>query len=219
MRVRQPGLVVTTLVGVAVLVALGEWQRQRLAWKTAKLAEIEASAESPPLTSVAAILQARAEGAPLDFRWVSLAAEPIPDAPIYRVFRADDGIAWELFTPVRSGGQTLFASFQTIPDGQIPTVAVPEQLVGYLRVYDTPQSGRYSVAENRYYAFDPDALWSKATGALPRLYIDTVPGATAAAALPPRRPELPNNHFQYMLTWWSFALILLVVSAILYRRP
>ena len=218
MTSRQRTLVLITAIGVAILVALGWWQKERLAWKTAKIAEIEASANSAPLTTAADILSARAAGEPLDFRRAALEVAPVPDAPVFRVFRAGEGIRWELFTAVDAGGDTLFASFQTVREAAPAIVEVPPRIVGYIRSYDELPSGRYTVEDNRYYGFNPDGVWSARIAAVPDLYIDVEMGATEAGGLPPRMPELPNNHFQYMLTWWSFAVILVVFATLLYRR-
>ena len=51
-----------------------------------------------------------------------------------------------------------------------------------------------------------------------RFYIDTVPGASDADLLPLKRPDIRNNHLDYMLTWYSFAVILLIIYFILHRR-
>jgi cytochrome oxidase assembly protein ShyY1 len=49
-------------------------------------------------------------------------------------------------------------------------------------------------------------------------FIDQVIGVKNAADLPVRIPELANNHLDYMLTWYSFVIILLVIYLILHKR-
>ena len=218
---KKPGLLVATLVGVAILLWLGFWQKDRLEWKTAKLAEIEAAATSDPVTSARDLLARVERGEPADFIRVSLPHDGVAGDAAFRVFRAGNGISWEVFRPVRIGERVLFVAGETVADGDaVGTLDLPNPVVGYARVYadDELAGGTYSKAENRYYGFNPDGVWSAATGAEPSLYIDAELAATDAQSLPARRPDLPNNHFQYMLTWWSFAVILLIFSVLLYRR-
>ena len=51
-----------------------------------------------------------------------------------------------------------------------------------------------------------------------RYYIDVVPGVTQAAELPLKRPNIRNNHLDYMLTWYGLALALLVIYLILHAQ-
>ena len=218
---KKPGLLVATLVGVAILLWLGFWQKSRLEWKTAKLAEIEAAATAAPVASARDLLARVERGEATDFIRVSLPHDGVAGDAAFRVFRAGNGINWEVFRPVRFGERVLFVAGETIADGEAASpVVLPDPVIGYARAYsgDELAGGTYSVAENRYYGFNPDRVWSTITGAEPMLYIDAELAATDARSLPARRPDLPNNHFQYMLTWWSFAAILLIFSALLYRR-
>jgi len=219
---RKPGLLIATLIGVAILLWLGFWQKDRLEWKTAKIAEIEAASVADPIFSMRDLLGRKERGEPVDFIRVELSHNGIATEDAYLVFRAGDGISWEVFRPVSFGDQVVFVSAEVIADGDaIPHAVLPNPVIGYARVYQPGniEGGTYSIADNRYYGFNPDGVWSGATGARPLVYIDAELAATSAATLNPRKPDLPNNHFQYMLTWWSFAIILVIFSLILYRRP
>ena len=220
---RKPGLVIATAIGVAILFALGWWQKERLEWKRGIIAETEAASTAPPFTSLREVQRALDAGEPVDFRRVALPAEAIADAPVFRVYRPSSGaIRWELFTPVRSGTGTVFAGLGTVADGEVPDgVDVPERLLGHIRLNRGRLRGELSPnpEANRYYSFDPDGLWSEAVPeADTRVWLDADSGYTDADSIPVRVPELSNRHFEYMLTWWSFALVLLVISATLYRR-
>ena len=221
MRVRQPGLLVATLVGVAILLSLGWWQKQRLEWKRGVIAEVEAAATADPFTSLAEVEAALAAGKPVDFRRIAVPVSPVEGAPLFRVFRAGGGINWEVFTPVRSGDHTVFAGLGLVPDGAPVEADVPGRLLGHVRLDRGPVRGELASNPdaNRYYSVNPDGLWSAAApGTETRYWIDADPALTDPRTIPVRRPDLPNRHFEYMLTWWSFALILVVISTILYRR-
>jgi len=49
-------------------------------------------------------------------------------------------------------------------------------------------------------------------------YIKLVDNVEDARELAVKKPDLPNNHLSYMLTWYSFALILLVIYFLLHRK-
>ena len=218
---RQPGLVVATLIGVAILLGLGWWQKERLDWKRGVIAEVEAAATADPFISLAQVEAALAAGEPVDFRRIAVPASAVSDAPTFRVFRAGGGINWELFTPIAAPGGVVFAGLNVIPDGAPVEPAVPDQLLGHVRLNRGSVRGELAPnpEANRYYSVDPDGLWSAAVPAAEtRYWIDADSALTDPRTIPVRRPELPNRHFEYMLTWWSFALILIVISTILYRR-
>ena len=216
---RKASLVILTAIGVAILFALGWWQKERLEWKTAYLADVEAAVTAEPIRSLDQIARLQAAGAPLDYRRVRLPVEPIEGAPVFRVFRGR-GLKWEVFTPVRTEGRDVFAGLDEIEDTAPVTADVPDVLTGYIRAYtpDDLRGGNFSVEGNRYYKFNQDFLWRGEGEPFSTLYIDHDPTIPSGGPIPVRRPDIPNNHFQYMLTWWSFAVILIVISTILYRR-
>lgn len=43
-------------------------------------------------------------------------------------------------------------------------------------------------------------------------------GVSAATALPIRRPTIRNNHRDYMLTWFSFAGLLIIFYLLIHKR-
>ena len=51
-----------------------------------------------------------------------------------------------------------------------------------------------------------------------RFFIETVEGALSGDTLPPKQPEIANNHFDYMLTWFSLAFILFVFYILIHIR-
>jgi cytochrome oxidase assembly protein ShyY1 len=74
---------------------------------------------------------------------------------------------------------------------------------------------------NRYFKFNQTGDWGEVfPSADVRLshYIEIETGATDAARLPVRRPTIRNNHRDYMLTWFSFAGLLIIFYLLLHRR-
>ena len=216
---RKAWLLVLTAIGVAILFALGWWQKERLEWKRAYLAEVEQAVTADPVGSLAQIEWLQDSGVPLDYRRVSLRVEAIEGAPVYRVFRGR-GLVWEVFTPVRAEDVSVFAGLGEIADDAPVSADVPDVLRGYVRAYDADdlRGGTSSPDGNRYYRFNQDFQWRPESEPFATLYIDHDPSIPLGGPIPVKRPDIPNNHFQYMLTWWSFAIILIVISTILYRR-
>ncbi len=225
----MPVLTVVTAIALSMLVALGTWQYFRLQWKTKLLAEIEQVAEEPPFTSFAQIQTALENGEPIDFRRIGLTAEYVPmDAPFYVFSSGNLDVSWRVFLPVQQDNLRVFAALETVRDDQrSETPVMPtgvEALRGYVRLdRDLDGHTKSTPTKNRWFGFNPlkdTHNWSSAVdgGADTRFYIDTVPGDLPASDLPPKRPDIANNHFDYMLTWYGLAIVLLVIYLIMHKR-
>jgi len=223
-----PGLTIVTLIMLVILIWLGTWQYQRLQWKTGLLAEIESSVTAQPVTSFRQIQDALKDDTPLDFRRIDIQAEHVEfETPIRRFTAENKDVSWRLYTPVKQGGVIAFVGFEVIADKVDPIAKIPGpvRVLGYIRVVRQKNKLRVdSTPEaNRWFNFNPypdTHDWAKDVpgGADMRFYIDSVPEAVDAENLPIRRPEVRNNHFDYMLTWYGLALVLLIIYAVLHKR-
>ena len=211
---------------LSILVWLGTWQYQRLGWKTALLAEIDIAANAPPLTSLSDVVDALTDSEPLDFRRIELDAEYLPFEQPIRVYQPrETKYGWRLFVPIRQDSFKTFAGLNIIDDGadygsQSNDVA---KLAGYVRVARKGKSRTKSTPElNRWFGFNPMPEAYNWADRVPdidvRYYIDVEIGADDASQLPVKYPQVRNNHFEYMLTWYSLALILLVYYLLIHRR-
>lgn len=225
----MPGLTIVTVIALAILISLGTWQYQRLQWKTALLAEVEQVADALPFTSVRDVKDALESGQPIDFRRIELSAEVLPDKTPFFVFTSSNrDISWRVFRPFQADNTTLFAAQETVSDAErasvVDTAAQTDSLIGYVRLARKVRGAAKSTPEkNRWFGFNPVADTHDWADSLPndadvRFYVDTVPGALSADALPARRPDIRNNHFDYMLTWYGLAMVLLVIYLILHQR-
>ena len=239
MRVKfrpMPWLTAIVAIMLAILISLGVWQYKRLQWKTTLLAEVEASVTAPPLTSLDDLERAIAAGEPVDFRRIAFMSSPSAGEPIYAVYRTQQGgIYWDLYQ--RYGH--IYGLFDTVidsdkPDGAdvSPAHIVADVLVGYVREnhpmgrIEAWSKSKPSPAKNRWFKFNQGGAWETAevrmshyieiAGILPFNTSDK--GRSAADALPVRRPSIRNNHRDYMLTWFSFAFLLLVFYGLIHRR-
>lgn len=246
----MPWLTFIVAVMLAILIALGVWQYQRLAWKTALLAEVEASVTAPPLTSLDDLERAIAAGEPVDFRRISFQSAPSPDRPIYAVYKTQrGGIYWDLFREYGS----IFGRYDTVEDSQKPITDVlsPHRVlnrvnIGYVREdhsmgkVEAWSKSKPNRQTNRWFKFNQTGDWGADSPSYIRPlglgadhfvrtshYIEIEKsldvGATeelknTLSALPVRRPTIRNNHKDYMLTWFSFAFLLLIFYSLIHRR-
>ena len=232
----MPWLTVIVSVMFAILVSLGVWQYQRLQWKTALLAEVDASVTAPPLTSLDDLERAITAGEPVDFRRIAFISTPATGEPIYAVYHTQQGgIYWDLFQSYGS----IFGRYDTVlekdkPSGDTvsPAHVVADVLIGYIRE-DHPMGrvegwlkSKPNPERNRWFKFNQTGDWGNSNmrtshyieiaGKLPFNTQDG--GALAAAELSVRRPSIRNNHRDYMLTWFSFAGLLLIFYGLIHRR-
>ena len=233
------GLTLMTLIALAILLTLGTWQYNRLKWKTQLLADVEIASQSAPFTSYGAINRTKDAGAPIDFRRVSLSGSYISSADTssieFHVFKTHaKSIAWRVFRPLRTEGGAVFVAAENITDSEkaAPRSLTREPLYvsGYVRAYQKPSrfAAKSTPELNRWFSFNasPDSAdWGQARALEGQdvqtdYYIDavTISQTPIEASLPIKKPDLPNNHFDYMLTWYSFALILFVIYLILHLR-
>ncbi len=231
----RPVLSIVSLISLAILISLGVWQVQRLAWKEDLIARIEARTAAEPLS----IFEAHE-------RWA--AGEDMEYTPVYaeiqydheneaHVFGTWDGdIGWYIFTPARmssADGKVLYINRGFVPEAQkLPTERVEGQIaaaaeirvVGLLR---TPQEApviagaiapENNISGNEWHVRNPEIFAASTKYAdlsvLP-VWIDSS-GAENSASWPlggTTRVEFNNRHLEYALTWFGLAATLLVVFA------
>jgi surfeit locus 1 family protein len=219
-----PGLwaTVLTLLGVAVLLGLGTWQLERLAWKRDLIALREAQ-----LAALPAPLPAGAEDwRSWDFRRAVVEGAFRHDLEqLFGVAALDGQVGHHVLTPlVRPDGVAVLVERGWVPAARAHPAARraqhtagPVQITGIARFRGDDRPGWFT-PHNRpdqglWYWYDLPAL----EGALGLELLPVVIEADAApdpGGLPiggRTLAELPNNHLQYALTWYGLAAGLLVV--------
>ena len=231
----MPWLTVLTLICLGILISLGTWQYQRLGWKTNLIAEIDAAAEAAPITSLKLANELLENNEPLDFRRVSLSGEFVQPSlnnaePFHLIMPDGKSLNWRLIQPYVTEQGVVFVATHEFTNAQKANPPAAEigsrSISGYARLIR--KSSKFAPISdpvtNHWYVFnaDPEAVdWAHALQdqIIPTAYyIDWVDTNISASELPVRKPELRNHHLDYMLTWYSFALILLIIYIILHRR-
>ena len=220
-------LTLITAPALALLIGLGVWQVQRLAWKEGLIAQSEAAAEAAPAT-LADVLTAPDP----EFRRALVVCPGLATAPFVELQSIHDGEPGSrLISLCRAPGfaMPLLIDRGFVPDGvsarpRVAESTLPLSLLVELR--RTPGAGNAMTpppADNRFYARDSAAM-GKALGASAvsefTLFALASPnpeiGALTASAPP---AAFSNNHLGYAMTWFGLAIALVgFYVAMLWRR-
>lgn len=204
------------LIGAALLISLGVWQMQRLAWKDGVLAGIEARIGSDP---------------------VSVPMTPDPKADRYLpvevtgrlgeqevhvlVSRKQIGAGYRIITALDTGRRRLLLDRGFVRDEykDAPRVLHDVTVVGNLHWPDdrnsaTPQN---DVTGNTWFARDIPDLAAE-LGTEPILIIAHSDTGDGIEPMPVGTEGIPNDHLQYAITWFSLAAVWLGMTAFLLWR-
>ncbi|KUF08774.1 SURF1 family protein [Pseudoponticoccus marisrubri] len=207
------------LAGAAILVWLGTWQVQRLAWKRGILNEIETTIAGParPLPD-----QPDAEAQ----RYRPVALQGRFDDQTLRVLVSvkRQGAGWRLISPFTTeDGRRILLDRGFLPVAE--DIAAPPQgaveIAGNLHWPDDRNSStpENAPATNTWYARDIDQM-SQRLQTEPLLVIarSVTPPEPDVRPLPVDTSGIPNDHLQYAITWFSLAAVWLLMTGVWIRR-
>ena len=212
MQFRRPSplTIVFGLLCLCLMIGLGFWQLDRREWKNALLAETADRMHEMPAPMPAA------PPPEWEFRPVTVEGTVVGGQWFRFPGRSHDGeVGDALMLLVRDDhGQLVAVEHGWVPFGA-PLPQLPQALAteGVLRA--PPKPGWFTPendpAENAWYVADPAAM-AKAAG---------LPAAEAASLyLKPAdwRPNLPNDHLQYAITWFSLAGVFAIIFVLFHRK-
>jgi surfeit locus 1 family protein len=221
------------LLALAVLLALGTWQLERKAWKEALIATLADRLAAPPIALPAPSEWPELDPVKAEFRRVALRGEFLPTQPalVYTSgssLRPDvSGPGYWVFTPVRlADGSQVVVNRGFVPEGrQDPGSRADDRpggavdIVGVMRWPET--RGLFTPndepGKNLWFVRDHVAMaTAKGWGTVAPFFVEqeAPPPPGGLPAVGPVRPNLPNNHLQYALTWYALAVVLLAVCAV-----
>ena len=223
---------ILSLIGIAVLLGFGFWQLERLAWKEALVAHVEARTRAPPVALPAESEWSRVNYEDDEYRRVILSGSFRHDREtfIYTVLsnrpRGFSGPGFFVLTPLELvSGASVVVNRGFVPlDRKDPAtrregqVSGPVSITGLLRM---PEQANFFTPSN-----DParDAWYRRDPGEIARARrIERAAPFTIDADNTPNPGGLPqggetrvtfsNNHLQYVVTWFGLALALAAVFA------
>ena len=213
------GMVVFGVLGTAILLSLGIWQLQRLAWKQEVLRAIESKILAPAveipqtvLPDAHSLLPVRAEGRYKGDTVRVLVSQKIYGAG-YRLITAFELVDGRTIMLDR-GFTSVRLEMPSTPEGRgqvIGNLQWPQEIDSF-----TPEN---DLAANIWFARDVARL-ADHLKAEPVLLVlrDSSFETEVATPLPKMTANIPNDHMNYAITWFSLALIWLGMSGyFLYR--
>ena len=201
------------LIGAAVLVSLGFWQLQRLAWKQGVLADIALRMQSPPVAVPAAPDPA------LDrFLPVTATGDFTGEALDVLVSRVQIGAGYRVIGVFVTGGRRLLVDRGFVPEdarGAGHAAGPGITVTGNLHWPDeidffTPAP---DAATGLWFARDVPAM-AQALGTEPVLVIARSDTGGGIEAMPVGDAGIPNNHLGYAVQWFLLAVVWLGMTAL-----
>ena len=211
---RMIGPILFGVIGVAILVGLGIWQLQRLAVKEAKLAQIAAMLGAEPVALPEAVTVAGDR-----YRGVRVAGRFTGEV-LFKLDSLRDGGPGKRVIAVFevAGGRRLLVDRGILPDGRkAPLLAHVAVVVGNL---DWPQEAdSYTPPPEGDLWFARDVAGMAAVlGAEPVMVVAQEPTGDGIVPVPVDTATIPNDHWNYAMTWFSLALAWLGMTAALLWR-
>ncbi len=218
-------LTLFTAPALALLIALGVWQVQRLGWKEGLITAAEDAATRPP----APLTEVLAAPDP-EFRRALVVCPGLTTAPYVELQSIQDGVGGSRLISICRApdeGQVFLIDRGFVPDTvsarpRVTTSTLPLSLLVELR--RTPAPGWMSppASRGRFYA--------RESAAIARALRADTPSEFTLFALASTNPELgalqasappaafSNNHLGYALTWFGLAITLIGFYAAMIRR-
>jgi surfeit locus 1 family protein len=221
---------IVTIPIVLLCLGLGSWQIQRLFWKEGLIAARAAAVVAPAVPVPQDAVAARH----MEFHHVTDAGVFLNDKEIHLGATSENGRnGYQILTPLReSDGRIVFVNRGFVPaELRDPAKRMagepsgPVRVEGLLRL---PPEGRpnWFLPNNRpdlNYWFWVDLPAMAAADKLHNVapfYVDADaapnPGGWPEGGV--TRLDLPNNHLQYAITWFSLAVAMVVIYVVFHRR-
>jgi len=211
-------MTVATVIALAILIALGAWQLQRLKWKESLLAHVFA-VQHASAQALEYPLRELARGQDVEFTRVSVVCPGLASAPYVEVYDLRDGQVGARLVSVCPLTDEPYGSILVdrgfIPDTSRarplvdPPDRTPVEVEGVLR---KPERGNFMTPKNRpghWYTHEVAPIGRALGAAAPApllLYAENRINPEIAALRPAPLPvEIPNNHLEYALTWFGLA--------------
>ncbi|VWX62653.1 SURF1-like protein [Burkholderiales bacterium 8X] len=225
-------LAVIGLLLLGVLVALGNWQVQRRAWKLDLMERVAERVAAPPVPAPAEPEWPRVDAAGHEYRHVVLEGQWLADRQTLVQASTDLGSGFWVLTPLQlaGGSQVLvnrgFIAASARPADAPPTPTGAVRVTGLLRMSEPAGHfpRRNDPAAERWFSRELPAI-AKARG-LTRVapYFVDADAAARPASAGAGEPvggltviRFQNNHLVYAITWYALAAMVLIAAWLVWR--
>jgi len=220
---------------LVILLSLGTWQVNRLHWKETLLADIQERSTAPAadITEAEHLLAA---GTPIDYRHASASGRYLHDKERHFLATFQGQSGFYVYTPLElADGRYILVNRGFVPyDRKDPAtrptgqIEGPQTVIGLARaeLTEKPSSLVPDNDETANIFYWKDLRRMAASVDLPAdrvlpffLDADATPMAGGLPKGGVTQIDLPNNHLQYVITWYGLAVALVAVTlAGLFRR-
>lgn len=207
------------LIGAGILVSLGIWQLERLAWKEQLLADIRSKIAAAPVPLPAAPDPARDQ-----YLAVTVAGHVEPEELHVLTSTAFTGPGYRIISPfVTAAGRRVMVDRGFVPEDQAKTArpGFATTLAGNL---DWPNETDYftpkpDLGQNIWFARDVAKMAAALKTEPVLIVVKQAPGeAPGVLPMPVDTSGIRNQHLNYAITWFSLALCWLGMTGLLLWR-
>jgi surfeit locus 1 family protein len=199
-------ILIIGLTGIAVLLSLGTWQVQRLAWKEGILAEIDAKIAGAP---IALPLAPSADAH--KYQPVEVSGRFLETRVRVLVSQKLIGAGYRIIQPFQTEDRVILVDRGFVKIDQTEDLRNdPATVMGNLHWPDevdeyTPDP---DVTRDIWFAREVSVL-SEALNADPILIIarEIIPSSEKVSPIPISSSGIPNDHLQYAITWFLLATV------------
>jgi len=212
-----------------LLLGLGTWQVQRLAWKNDL---IETRIDRIAATQLS-IRQAKDAGSPaaVEYRPIRLTGTFQPEhrfRVLNRLYEGTQGSHLVVPMVLAEGQGAIMVDRGWIPRGGLENLsnvlATPVTINGYVRAYTEPGAflpPNEPDGNNWFHMNEPEMLAAAGLSDGVGFYVevgpgDSLPGTYPVGAVPD--VKLRNSHLEYAVTWYAFAGVLLIIFIVFHWR-
>ncbi len=206
------------IAGCGVLISLGLWQVDRLAWKEGVLTDINARLAATPKELSFDVTEAADE-----YSRLTLTGTPTGTELHVLVSGTAAGTGYRVISALQTsdGLILLDQGLLALDDKDAPPVTAPMQITGTLLWPDDVNSNTPApdLGKNIWFARDIDAM-ADALQTAPLLVVasTTTPPDPRLTPLPVTTANIKNDHLEYAITWFLLALVWGIMSLYLIIR-
>ncbi|NOX74471.1 MAG: SURF1 family protein [Alphaproteobacteria bacterium] len=195
------------LVGTAILLSLGVWQLQRMAWKDGVLAEIDARIALPPV----ALPEAPSEAGD-EYLAVRVVGQFLPGEIHVFTSSMDRGAGYRVISPFQTENRVILVDRGFVRQTRKDEArgAPGDVIVGNLlwpNEVDPSFTPDPNLETNTWFARDLPVMAKYFNSAPILVVLRRLPkGETAISPWPVNSADISNTHLQYAITWLLMAL-------------
>ncbi len=219
-------LAVLGLFTFIVLLALGQWQVERRAWKLGLIERVQERVHASPVAPPPRERWPEVDASNDEYRRVVLSGTWLDEKATWVQATTDLGSGYWLLMPLRTAnGDLVFVNRGFVAQRVKPPAATSlVQVTGLLRISEP--GGRFprrnDPAQDRWYSRELPAIAARrGLQSVAPYFVDAEASASPAAGAPVGGLTVlhfNNNHLVYAITWYALAGMVLVAAVLVARQ-